>query len=129
MAGIDQAAALTWLKTAFFSQPQNNRYAVAVLFEQLATQFDADRKRKSLPKNKKVLKEKGLDVLMQKDISEKSIKNTVILLEKRNTQRLIKSTHQTNGTYIYRINTKLKTYEHISWNKKKKKSFFKGWKC
>jgi len=51
---------------------------------------------------------------MLEDISEKYIKNTVILLEKRNTRRLIKSTHQTNGTYIYRINTKFKTYEHIS---------------
>lgn len=42
-------------------------------------------------------KQKGLrgeGALISKDISEKSIKNTVILLEKRNTQRLIKSTHK-----------------------------------
>lgn len=43
------------------------------------------------------------------NISETSIKNTVTLLMKRNTQKLIQSTHQTNGTYMYRINTKIKT--------------------
>ena len=42
-------------------------------------------KAKLVTKKKKVSKEKGQGALMSKDISEKSIKNTVILLEKRNT--------------------------------------------
>lgn len=90
-----------------------------------------EREGKAYPKTKRFKRRRGEGLLCRRIISEKSIKNTVILLEKRNTQRLIKSTHQTNGTYIYRINTKLKTYEHISWTFKRKILFFffKGWKC
>lgn len=65
---------------------------------------------------------------MGANISETSIKNTVTLfLMKRNTQKLIKSTHQTNGTYIYRINTKIKTHKtfKLKMFKRKKYSFFK----
>lgn len=62
------------------------------------------RQGKAYPKTKMFQRGRGRGLLCRR-ILVKSIKNTVILLEKRNTQR---STHQTKWTNIYRINKKIK---------------------
>lgn len=53
-----------------------------------------------------------------------SIKNTVTLAEKKT--KIDTSTHQTNGTYEYRINTKLKTHKLKLSKKNTFFFFFKG---
>lgn len=99
---------------------------VSVLFKHLAVEFDAinlSERRQSLPKKTKLFQRRRDRGLLCRRILVKSLSKILLFFWRREIhKRLIKSTHQTNGTYIYRINTKLKTYEHISWKFKRKKN-------
>lgn len=69
------------------------------------------RKEKHNPQNKqtkKMLVKKGRVGAMLENISENLYQKYCYSFDEKKYTKLIKSTHQTNGTYIYRINKKLK---------------------